>query len=139
MACGDCLTLIPDVIALHDDGKGGKAFCIYDAKYYTPTLGASVKGAPGVESITKQILYQRAYRDFVLDNGCSRVINTLLVPCHGGEARCMGRVEFPGMFDSLGEPFTDGLEMWKLPAETVFDCYLRGEIADKSLLALMLK
>lgn len=98
-----------------------------------------MKGAPGVKSITKQILYQRAYRDFVLDNGCSRVINTFLVPCHGGVARCMGWVEFPGVNDSLGDPFTDGVERWELPAETVFDCYLRGEIADESLLALMLK
>ena len=51
----------------------------------------------------------------------------------------MGWVEFPGVFDSLGEPFTDGVEMWELPVETVFDSYLRGEITDKSLLALMLK
>ena len=136
--CGDCLTLIPDVISVHDDGKGGKAFCIYDAKYYTPTLGTSVKGAPGVESITKQILYQRAYKDFVLDNGCSKVINTFLVPCHDGEPHCMGWVEFPGVFDSLGEPFADGVEMWELPAETVFECYLRG-VTSPSLVGTLIK
>lgn len=135
--CGDCLTLIPDVVALHNDGAGGMAFCIYDAKYYTPILGSSVKGAPGVESITKQILYQRAYRDFVLDNGCSKVINTFLVPRHGGEVRCVGRVEFPGVFDSLGDPFTDGVELWELPAEMLFECYLRGE-ADSSLVQKVL-
>lgn len=75
----------------------------------------------------------------MLDNGFSKVINTFLVPCHGGEVRCMGWVEFPGVFDSLGGPFTDGVEMWKLPAKKVFDCYLHGAMADSSLQQLMFK
>ena len=97
-------------------------------------LGERVRGVPGVESVTKQILYQSAYRGFVLDCGFSRVANVFLVPCHGGEARRMGRVVFPGVFDSLGGPFTDGVEMWELPAEAVFECYLRGELIDGDVL-----
>lgn len=134
LACGDVDTLIPDVVAVHADGAGGFAFCIYDAKYYTPTLGERVRGVPGVESVTKQILYQSAYRGFVLDNGFSRVANVFLVPRHGGEVRRAGRVRFSGVFDSLGEPFTVGVEMWELPAETVFECYLRGELIDEGVL-----
>ena len=88
--------------------------------------------------MTKQILYQSAYRGFVLDCGFSRVANVFLVPCHGGEARRMGRVAFPGVFDSLGGPFADGVEMWELPAEAVFECYLRGEIVDEILLCQIL-
>lgn len=134
LACGDVDTLIPDVVAVHGDGAGGLAFCIYDAKYYTPVLGERVHGVPGVESVTKQILYQSAYRRFVLDCGFSRVANVFLVPRHGGEARRTGRVAFPGVFDSLGGPFTDGVEMWELPAEDVFECYLRGELFDEGVL-----
>lgn len=32
----------------------------------------------------------------------------------------MGRVAFTGVFDSLGGPFMDGVEMWELLADTVF-------------------
>lgn len=46
----------------------------------------------------------------------------------------MGRVVFPGVFDSLGGPFTDGVEMWELPADAVFWCYLRGKLIDGDVL-----
>ena len=132
--CGEVDTLIPDVVAVHGDGAGGLAFCIYDAKYYTPTLGERVRGVPGVESVTKQVLYQSAYRRFVLDCCFSRVANVFLVPRHSGCARRLGRVAFPGVFEPLGGPFTDGVEMWELPAEDVFECYLRGELIDEGVL-----
>lgn len=122
--------LIPDVVTVHADGSGGLAFCIYDAKYYTPVLGERAHGVPGAESMTKQILYQSAYRGFVRDCGFSRVANVFLVPWHGGETRRMGRVAFPGVFDSLGGPFTNDVEIWELPAEVVFECHLRGELID---------
>lgn len=128
--CGDVATLIPDVVSIADTGEGGKAFCIYDAKYYKPALGEKVFGVPGVESVTKQILYQRAYRDFVRDNGIGAVANIFLVPTDGNQPAHLGRVEFPGVFDSLDKPFVDGIEMWALPARDMYDCYLNGTAVD---------
>lgn len=133
--CGEVKTLIPDVIGIHGDGAGERAFCIYDAKYYVPNLGPGLaKGVPGVESVTKQVLYQSAYEGFIRDNGFSSVANVFLVPTHEAEARRMGRVRFPGVFGKPESPLTDGVEMWALPARDVFGCYLRGELADEGLI-----
>ena len=50
-------TLIPDLITIT-----GSQFIIFDAKYYNAKLDAGVtpKGQPGIESVTKQYLYQLA-------------------------------------------------------------------------------
>ena len=136
--CGDVNTLIPDVIGIHGDGAGGRAFCIYDAKYYAPTLRpGTAKRVPGVESVTKQVLYQSAYGGFIRDNGFSSVANVFLVPTHEVEARLMGRVRFPGVFGKPEPPLTDGVEMWALPADYMFDCYLAGRLADEGLIQRM--
>lgn len=138
-ACGTVQTLVPDVISIMDMGGGDKAFCIYDAKYYTPTLGKRINGVPGVESVTKQILYQRAYRDFIRENEFKAVANVFLVPTEDGSPKHLGGVEFSGVFDSLGAPFADGVEMWALPARYLFDCYLRDEQADYQLMSLVFR
>ena len=134
LPCGDVSTLIPDVVTIHDDGLGHKAFCIYDAKYYTPQLGDKTRGVPGVESITKQYLYQAAYKQFVSDHAFSTVINVFLVPTSGISPRHLGRVEFPGIFERLESPFSNGIDMWGLPAGKVFNCYLRGSLIDAVLI-----
>ena len=125
--CGDVATLIPDTIAIWADSDGKSTFGIFDAKYYTPHLGTQVHGVPGVESVTKQILYQSAYRQFILDHDFDNVVNTFLVPNDGAEFELMGCVEFPGVFPTEGLPFASGVSMWKLPAERVWQCYLNGE------------
>lgn len=136
--CGEVNTLIPDVIGIHADGMGGRVFCIYDAKYYAPSLGPGcAKGIPGVESVTKQVLYQSAYEGFIRDNGFSSVANVFLVPTRGAEARRMGGVRFPGVFGAAEPPLSDGVEMWALPADYVFDCYLAGRLADEELIQRM--
>ena len=62
-------TLIPDLITIF-----GGQFIIFDAKYYTPTfaLGKPPKSQPGIESVTKQYLYQLAYQDFISMHGFSQ-------------------------------------------------------------------
>lgn len=133
--CGEVRTLIPDVIGIHGDDAGGRAFCIYDAKYYAPNLEPGLaKDVPGVESVTKQVLYQSAYEGFIRDNGFSSVANVFLVPTRGAEARRMGGVRFPGVFGAAEPPLTDGVEMWALPARDVFDCYLNNRLANEGLI-----
>ncbi|MGO5249754.1 LlaJI family restriction endonuclease [Atopobiaceae bacterium LCP21S3_F11] len=133
--CGDVDTLIPDVIGIHGDGGDGRVFCVYDAKYYVPSLspGRAV-GVPGVESVTKQVLYQSAYEGFIRDNGFSAVANVFLVPTRRDEALRMGGVRFPGVFGAVEPPLTDGVEMWALPAAYVFGCYLDDRLADEGLI-----
>lgn len=123
--CNNVATLIPDTVTAWGEGDGG-TFAILDAKYYTPKMGKAPKGMPGVESVTKQILYQRAYREFISDHGYGRVVNAFLIPYDGDEFRLAGRVKFPGVFDNVEEPFSDHVDMLALPAERIWKCYLDG-------------
>lgn len=136
--CGEVATLIPDTVLLHDDIDGDSVFAILDAKYYTPVLGGSVTGVPGVESVTKQFLYQSGYGDFVLSHGFSRVVNAFLAPSAGGRIEHTGRVRFPGVMAAEEPPFSNVVELYALPARMVFDAYLAGTPLDNAdLLAII--
>lgn len=124
--CGDVDTLIPDTVAFAGLDGGGRAFCIFDAKYYVPSESGRMSKQPGLESVTKQFLYQAAYRGFVLDHGFGAVVNAFLVPTCGGELRRMARVSFPEVMRSVEAPFSNYVDMWALPAHEVFEAYLDG-------------
>lgn len=126
-------TLIPDTISfVGGDGKG--VFCIYDAKYYVPSLSGRMRRQPGLESVAKQFLYQAAYRPFVEDHGFDAVINAFLVPTCDDEPRKLARVSFPKVMGKAEPPFSNYIVMWALPAREVFDAYLRGERIDDGVL-----
>lgn len=127
--CGEAATLIPDTVTFAADGDG-RAFCIYDAKYYVPSGSGKTKGQPGLESVTKQFLYQSAYKKFVLAHGFDRVVNVFLVPSDGSELQEMARVSFSEVMGEVEPPFSGYVHMWALPAHEVFDAYLRGERID---------
>lgn len=126
-------TLIPDTVSLVDNG-GKKVFCIYDAKYYVPSLSGKMKKQPGLESVTKQFLYQSAYRPFVEDHDFTAVVNAFLVPTCDDEPRKLARVSFPKVMGEVKPPFSNYIVMWALPAHKVFDAYLRGARIDGGLL-----
>ena len=73
-------TLIPDMITIYNDGEK-KDFIIIDAKYYNPLLekGIPPQRQPGIESITKQFLYQLAYKKLI-DNNNYKVKNAFILP-----------------------------------------------------------
>lgn len=129
-SCGDVATLIPDTIAFWQNEDNADIFAIIDAKYYVPDLMGNPRGVPGVESITKQHLYQAAYKRFVLDNGFTKVVNAFVVPTEDSEPALMGKVEFPDIFEREPEPFTNEVVMWALPAEAIWDCYLKNSSAE---------
>ncbi len=135
--CGDVATLMPDIVLMHHDQTGNNVFAILDAKYYTPELGERVIGVPGVESVTKQFLYQAAYRDFVLAHGCKRVVNAFLAPSAGKTIEHAGRVRFPGVIPVQEEPLSNVVELYALPAEMVFDAYLAGTTLDNAELLVV--
>lgn len=132
--CDPVATLRPDTISFAVDEGGRRAFCIYDAKYYVPNVGGKMKSQPGLESVTKQFLYQSAYRDFVLDHKFDYVVNAFLVPLASDELRELARVSFPKVMGEVEPPFSNYIHMWALPAGEVFDAYLRGERIDGDVL-----
>lgn len=124
---GKVSTLIPDIVFIDSSYNKKPFFCIYDAKYYVPTFGREPFGIPGVESITKQFLYQNAYEEFVRDNKIELVLNVFLVPGDTANSELIGRVRFPGVLSDFEHPLSDYIDLWKLPADTVYDAYLAGE------------
>ncbi len=130
VACDPVATLIPDTVTFTIDNDGRRVFCIYDAKYYVPSVGSKMERQPGLESVTKQFLYQSAYREFVLEHGFDYVVNAFLVPTAGDELRELARVSFPKVMGEVEPPFSNYIHMWALPAGEVLDAYLRGERID---------
>lgn len=128
--CGDVDTLIPDTVTFARGGDGARLFCIYDAKYYVPSESGRMAGQPGVESVTKQFLYQSAYRSFVLDHGFDHVVNAFLVPSEGDEPRLLATVTFPGVVAKEASPFGNCIGMVALPARKVFNAFLGESTTD---------
>lgn len=121
-------TLIPDTVTVVVNG-GRRLFCIYDAKYYVPSERGKMQRQPGVESVTKQFLYQTAYRDFVDAHDFDAVVNAFFVPTEDDEPRLLASVAFPEIMAAITDEllqFSDHIDMWALPACEIFDCYLSG-------------
>jgi len=122
-------TLIPDLISISDD-----QFIIFDAKYYNAQLepGTAPKGQPGIESVTKQYLYQLAYQKFISDHGFSVVKNCFLMPTENKEIEDHGEASME-MLSSLD---LQNIKVRFLPADMVYDYYLSGKKMDIGLLRL---
>lgn len=112
-------TLIPDIIIIEKD-----VMLIYDAKYYCfENTRKVIKGQPGIESITKQYLYQLAYKEFALKNEIKKIRNCFIMPTEQNEIIKKGRVELK-MLENFGlEP----IKVLLLPAQQVYDCYLSNK------------
>ena len=102
----------------------GNQFIIFDAKYYNAQLvpGDAPKGQPGIESVTKQYLYQLAYQKFIADHGFSMVKNCFLMPTENKEIENRGEVSME-ILSSLG---LQNIKVRFLPAEMVYEYYLSG-------------
>jgi len=122
-------TLIPDVISIY-----GNEFIIFDAKYYNAALdeGKKPKAQPGIESVTKQYLYQLAYQQFITDHGFVAVKNCFLMPTSGEKIENKGFVSMK-MLAGVG---LQNIEVRLLPAHNAFEYYIYGRKLDLSSLML---
>ncbi len=122
-------TLIPDLISI-----SGNQFIIFDAKYYNAQLepGNAPKGQPGIESVTKQYLYQLAYKRFITEHDFSVVQNCFLMPTENSEVEDRGEVSME-ILSKLG---LQNIKVRLLPASMVYDHYLSGRKMDIKMLGL---
>lgn len=130
IGCGDVDTLIPDTVSFAVDNQGRKVFCIYDAKYYVPSRSGKMEHQPGLESVTKQFLYQSAYKSFIETHGFDSVVNAFLVPNESQALVKLARVSFSEVMGKTDLPLSDFIDMWALPANRVFEAYLSDEHID---------
>lgn len=126
-------TLIPDLITITKDDSGWQ-FIIFDAKYYNARLepGKAPKGQPGIESVTKQYLYQLAYQKFIKDHEFNAVKNCFLLPTENKEIEDCGEVSMT-ILSSLG---LQNIKVRRIPADMAYEHYLTGKKMDISTLAL---
>ena len=126
-------TLIPDLISVPKVGQVDYFF-IFDAKYYNLQLERQkpLKGNPGVGDVTKQYLYQLAYKDFILAHGFKEVRNCFLMPTEKDEVINAGTASMP-ILSALG--LVD-IAIRKIPARMLFEFYLSQKKFEFELLEL---
>ncbi|WP_267414324.1 LlaJI family restriction endonuclease [Bacillus sp. GC_Bacil_1] len=116
-------TLIPDLISVNlvDDKC---QFIIFDAKYYNLFLNSKkLSGQPGIESITKQYLYQQAYKEFTSKHGIDDIKNCFLFPTEEDSIQDKGYVQL-SMLHGLG---LENIQNRMLPASMMYDYYLKNK------------
>ena len=126
-------TLIPDLISIPCiDGKDW--FIIFDAKYYNLQLekGKSLRGNPGVGDVTKQYLYQLAYKDFINVHGIAEVRNCFLMPTEKKDIVKKGCARM-AMLEALN---LKNIQIRLIPAAELYDNYLTGNHMDITRLEL---
>ena len=114
-------TLIPDLISIVND-DGDYQFIIFDAKYYNIQLehNKKLRGQPGIESITKQYLYQLAYQPFVEAHQIGTVRNCFLMPTASADIIPIGTT-YLSMLSNLG---LQDIQIRLLPAEMIYRHYI---------------
>jgi hypothetical protein len=113
-------TLKPDIISIFS--KNRKVyFMISDAKYYNIQLTeTNLDNNPGVGDITKQYLYQLAFKNFMDQQNVNIVHNVLLFPTEQETIKYVGKVtiEFLKALE-LGD-----IMLVKLPVHKIFHMYI---------------
>ncbi len=126
-------TLVPDLVSINKyDGQDW--FVIFDAKYYLLQLekGHKLRGNPGIGDITKQYLYQLAFKKFIADHQITIVKNCFLLPTEKKEIVSKGVVKLD-MLSSLG---LEDIQIREIPTDMLFNYYLNRKRIDIRALQL---
>lgn len=122
-------TLIPDIISINND-----TLSIYDAKYYKIILNEDeLKNNPGVRDVTKQYLYELAYKEFALENNLNINRNAFLMPTEEDKAIRLGKVSM-GLFKIYNQLNFNDIEVILLPHEKIYDSYLENVQLDNNMI-----
>ena len=126
-------TMIPDLITMKLSGEEAW-FIILDAKYYNIQMDVdkSLRGQPGIESITKQYLYQLAYKDFIEEHGFTAVKNCFLLPTDKDDFIVKGYVKM----DILHQLGLENIAVRLLPAKKIFTSYITNKRINVAALQL---
>ena len=109
-------------VSIHEI-NGQPSFIILDAKYYCIQLTEDkvLRGQPGIGDVTKQYLYQLAYKDFLAAHNIQIVKNCFLMPTEANSVISKGEAHM-NMLDQLG---LQRIQLRLLPAKIMYDHYLR--------------
>ncbi|MBR5502893.1 MAG: LlaJI family restriction endonuclease [Methanobrevibacter sp.] len=122
-------TFIPDIVTFDEN-----EFFIFDAKYYKLKFDENnLSGQPGLESITKQYLYELAYREFIEKYEFKGVKNAFLLPKYTGEVENVGKAKLE-ILSNLG---LEDIQIIMLPADKINQYYLDNKKINISMLNLV--
>ena len=123
-------SLTPDLITIHRNGDKCD-FTIFDAKYYNIQLEINqpLAGQPGVGDVTKQYLYQLAYRKFVEANKIDKVRNCFLMPTEDDGVDGVIKKGSVRM-DMLGALELEQIQIRQLSARRMYAYYLAKQKFD---------
>lgn len=111
--------LIPDLVTIEKN-----QLIILDAKYYDLSKeGKELKGNPGIESITKQYLYQLAFKQFVRKYNLKEGGNYFILPTEMEIYIYRGNVQL-GILNDVG---LKDIHIFQIPSEEIFDYYLSNQ------------
>lgn len=118
-------TLVPDFLAIFSGVKNFQ-FIILDAKYYVLQLekGKKLCGQPGIESLTKQYLYELAYHKFLHEHKIFSIKNAFLFPTDRNKIIDNGYAEV-SFLHNLG---LKNIAIRLLPARMIYQKFLLDEI-----------
>ena len=115
-------TFIPDIVTFHENH-----FIILDAKYYRLKFDEKLlSGQPGLESITKQYLYELAYREFIEKYKFAGVKNAFLLAKFSGDIENLGIAKL----DILSDLGLEDIQIIMLPADKINRYYLDNKRID---------
>ena len=124
-------TFIPDIVTFYEN-----QFIILDAKYYKLKFDEkNLSGQPGLESITKQYLYELAYREFIKENNFKGVKNAFLLPKYTGEIENIGIAKL----EILSKLDLEDIQVIMLPADKINQYYLDNKKISIKMLNLIKK
>ncbi|MBQ6100261.1 MAG: LlaJI family restriction endonuclease [Methanobrevibacter sp.] len=121
-------TFIPDIVTFYNN-----EFIILDAKYYSLKFTQDVlDGQPGLESVTKQYLYELAFREFIEFHDFKGVKNAFLFPTYSQVIENKGHVKL----DILSNLGLEDIQVIMLPVSLMNEYYLNNKKMDVSMLNL---
>lgn len=120
-------SLEPDLITINEINNK-KIFFIFDAKYYNIQFEKELelKGQPGIESITKQYLYELAFKEFVKLHMFDCVKNCFLFPLDSTKVENRGIVELK----ILNNIELKNIQIILLPAKKIYQLFLEDKLLD---------
>lgn len=113
------MNFLAPYVTFHDN-----EFIILDAKYYKLKFNENtLSGQPGLESITKQYLYELAYKEFINKYQFRGVKNAFLLPKYMGEIENVGIVKL----EILSNLCLEDIQIIMIPADKINKHYLNNK------------
>lgn len=123
----DANLLKPDIVALTRNEDTWR-MDIFDAKYYLARVDedGTAHNLPGIGDITKEFLYELAYKEFRDTHGISMGKNAFVFPSEGEERVLVAKGEIIMKMFRFYEPKLQPITLLFADANKVFECYVKG-------------